>query len=262
MFNAILNGKTGLINQQVRMDTIADNIANINTVGYKTSRLDFQDALYQSYYGRDYSMENAEQETQNIQKGNGVMVGGIAKDFFNNGSIQTTHRELDFALEGEGFFEVMDPNGNLLYTRQGTFDLSVEADGAYLVTADGNYVLNPQGQRIAAPLDTSSIAVSDDGRILFTSPDGEYENSFALYTFTNKTGLSVAGGANYQRTEASGDMRVADDVKVHQGCTEMSNVRMEQEMTRLIRTQRAFSLASRCVTVSDDMEGIANSMKR
>lgn len=257
MFEAIYMAATGLTNQQKRLDTIADNIANSNTVGFKTTRLDFKDALYTAGYGPApaYTADG------NLQKGHGVMIASINKDF-NTGNITVTENELDFCLEGDAFFQVVDHAGQILYTRAGNFYKSVEEDGNYLVTSQGYYVLNSDGQRIQIPDNVASIGSSDTGVLNFVTSDGEISaEAFGLYTFTNRTGLLVTGGSNYQETAASGAPIEASNPKLRQGALEASNVSLAQEMTRMIRTQRAFQLASRALTTADSMEGIANNMR-
>lgn len=257
MYEAIMMAATGLVNQQRRLDTIADNVANINTAGFKASRLDFKDALYTAGVstGPVYSPDG------NLQKGHGVMTASITK-LFSGGSLLATESELDFAIEGDGFFEVKDSYGALLYTQAGNFYTSTEADGMYLVNSQGYYVQSGAGTNILIPEGTTEISVSTDGLITFRMGDEILgTESLGIYMFTNKMGLSSAGNANYEVTIASGEKMEADDFKVRQHYLEGSNVNLADEMTRLIRTQRAFSLASRALTTADDMEAIANNMK-
>lgn len=258
MYEAVFMAATGLVNQQRRLDTIADNVANTNTVGFKTARLDFKDALYTA--GIDPGP--AYTEDGNLQKGHGVMTSAITSDF-STGALITTESMLDFAIDGDAFFEVLDPYGNRYYTRAGNFYSIEGVTGLELVNSQGYFVQDNNGQNITIPEGTTDIAVSEEGLMVFS--DGENTLGtvqLGLYSFSNRTGLSKVGGSNYEPTVASGEPEAATEYRVKQYMLENSNVDMATEMTRLLRTQRAFQLASRALTTADDMEGIANNMRR
>ena len=278
MFEAVNIAATGIRHQQSRLDTIANNVANINSLAYKSARLDFKDALYTNEFNTSYP--RTPEPAGNQKKGHGVMVAAITKDF-RTGSIQSTGRDLDAMIEGEGFFELEDPNGNILYTRNGSFELGEGANGLFLVTGDGWYIHDAAGNRIQVPYDTAAIVIEKDGTMIFRLPeiativdeteDGEpiieieqpeISVKLGIYTFRNITGLESSGNGNYIESVASGAKRPADNMRVWQGDIEMSNVNLSEEMTRIIRTQRVFQLASRALTTADDMEGIANNMRR
>ena len=257
MYEALMIAATGLQNQQRRLDTIANNVANVNSTAFKSARLDFKDALYTAGIvpARPRTPEG------NQQKGHGVMIAGIMKDY-SMGAIQTTERQFDAAIEGEGFFELGDANGNLVYTRNGSFNLSDEADGTFLVNGDGLYVHDNNGNRIQVPYGTDTIGIDTKGGVTFTAFGEETATTLGVYTFRNITGLLSTGNGTYSESPASGEKLPADDVVIRQGALEGSNVNLAEEMTRMIRTQRAFQLASRALTTADEMEGIANNMKR
>ena len=274
MYGAIFIASTGLQKQQQRMDTIANNVANVNTASYKATRLDFKDALYTA--GLTPALPRTPEGNQ--QRGNGVMAAGTSKDF-STGAITETERQLDFAIEGEGFFSLEDRNGNTVYSRVGNFDIGVDEDGytTWLVNGDGYWVLDTDGARIQIPEGTISISVDRDGAINFTTVydeivAGEEDEALeveveppimlGVFTFRNVMGLMSVGDSNYAETEASGERLDADGAAIRQGALEGSNVKLADEMTRLIRTQRAFSLASRALTTADEMEGLANNMRR
>jgi len=257
MFEAMMIASTGLYNQQRRLDTIANNVANVNTNGYKGTRLDFKDALYTS--GITPGLPRSPEGNQ--QRGHGVMVAGTAKDF-RGGNLQVTERPLDVAIEGEGFFELRDANGALLYTRIGSFAISSEDDGAYLVNVDGLYVMDSDGERIMLPENAETITIGQDGTVRFTENEEEMPLVLGVYTFRNLTGLLSAGNGNYSESPASGEKLQAEGAMLRQGALEGSNVNLAEEMTRMIRTQRAFQLASRALSKADEMEGIANNMRR
>jgi len=257
MYEAMMIAATGLQNQQRRLDTIANNVANVNSASYKSARLDFKDALYTAGIvpARPRTPEG------NQQKGHGVMVAGITKDF-SAGSFQQTDRPLDAVIEGEGFFELGDNDGNTLYTRSGVFEVSAEADGNYLVNSDGLYVHDAGGNRIAVPYGAETINFNPDGTITFIAFEEETTATLGVYTFRNITGLLSMGNGTYSESVASGEKRPAAGAVIRQGAIEGSNVDLAEEMTRLIRTQRTFQLASRALTTADEMEGIANNLRR
>ncbi|MCL2495913.1 MAG: flagellar hook-basal body protein [Clostridiales bacterium] len=257
MFEAILTAASGISGQQRRIDTIADNVANVNTAGFRASRLNFKDALYVA--GR-YAYAD---EAANQQKGHGLMTASISR-VFSSGSFIATERNLDFAIEGEGFFEIMSADGSVFYTRAGNFYLSDIGGEQYLVNGSGNLVLDDEGAPIILPDWAAAVNIGYEGQLVFTNNvDRQMEAGFlALYDFINADGLSSLGGCNYVPTAASGEPMKAERCHVRQGVLENSNVDMGQEMTRLIRAQRAFSFASRALTTADDMEGIANNLRR
>jgi len=258
MYEALSIAATGLRNQQNRIDTIAGNVANANTVAYKSARLDFKDALYTT--GVVPGPPRSPDENQ--QKGHGLMVAGIGRDW-RNGNFERTERMLDFAIEGEGFFALMAPGGDTIYTRGGNFYLSTEATGTYIVNSNGLYVLDQNGGRIRIPAGTTSIETDTSGTIRFVNNSVELGRAtLGIFTFRNLTGLASAGEGNYTQTPAAGTRLPAGGAIIRQGILEQSNVNMAEEMTRLIRTQRAFQLASRALSTADDMEGIANNMRR
>lgn len=256
MYEAMMIAATGLQNQQRRIDTIANNVANANTTAFKASRLDFKDALYTA--GIVPALPRTPAPEGNQQKGHGVMLAGIAKDF-STGVFQRTDRDLDLAIEGEGFFAVEGADGDIFYTRNGVFYID---DDRYLTNAEGFYVLDINDQRIQFPPYTDVINIDTQGRISFTDSMLQAQHVLGVHTFTNITGLLSVGAGSYTETEASGDRIPAADADVRQGVIEGSNVNIAEEMTRLIRTQRAFQLSSRALTTADEMEAIANNMRR
>ncbi|MCL1975860.1 MAG: flagellar hook-basal body protein [Firmicutes bacterium] len=257
MFEAMLSAASGLMGQQRRIDTIADNLANVNTAAFNSSRLNFQDLLYVE--GHYPYRETA----QNQQKGHGVLTASISRNFAV-GSLSETERELDFAIEGEGFFMAMATEGDICFTRQGNFYLSEVGDEWYVVDSRGHFILDDDESPIILPAEASGLNVNAAGEINFYGPDGFMAPGglIGIRSFVNPEGLKVRGLSYYEPTVASGEAQSTNRYKLRQGVLEMSNVDLATEMTRMIRTQRAFSLASRALTTADDMEGIANNMKR
>ena len=262
MYSAVMVAATGLTNQQRRLDTIADNLANVNTAGFKASRLDFKDALYTA---NSLGLVATPAPLGNTQRGHGVMVSMIGR-IFSDGSISQTGIELDFALEGEAFFQLQSSSGETLFTRGGNFYITEDAMGrTFLVDSSGSFIHDAAGQRIEIPQGTMSITCDEAGVLTFTGADGSEvlgQTGLGLFTFVNLKGLESAGNGYYRQGVAAGEKLAAQSFKVRQGALESSNVNLTEEMTRMIRAQRAFSLASRALTTADDMEGIANNLRR
>lgn len=257
MYEAMITAASGIRGQQRRLDVIADNMANVNTNGFKASRLNFKDTLHVAG-GYPYADDEANQ-----QKGYGVLTASISR-IFSTGSMLTTGRDMDFAIHGDAFFEVMNKDGSISYTRVGNFYFSEVGGRNYLVTGNGDFILDNADAPITLPDGAHSMAVDTNGHITFKGDDDTAIDggSLALRTFVNPDGLSSVGGCNYVVTEASGEALTATKFEIRQGVLENSNVDIAQEMTRLIRAQRAFSFASRALTTADQMEGIANNMRR
>jgi flagellar basal-body rod protein FlgG len=251
MMQATQSAANGMRAQQTRLDVVAANIANINTVGYKSARADFEDTLYTLM--KD-PVDDA--EANNLRKGTGVRVSTTDRSF-TGGIAQTTERKLDFAIEGEGFFTLADGNGNKYYTRNGNFSVSNEGDSAYLVNGDGYYVLTGAGERIQVP-ESGMSSIAEDGTI--TDKDG---NSVRLgvVNFSNREGLEAVGDTCFRETANSGAPTETADAEVKQGFLERSNVDLGTEMTLMMRAQRSYSLASKALQTADDMDGLANNMR-
>ena len=240
----------GLRAQQNRVNVIANNIANVNTTGYKSQRVDFQDALYTEI------QNPADLQQTGMKQGSGILIGSTNRDYAQ-GAVMGTGENMDMYIDGEGYFTVQDSNGTRMYTRSGAFAVSAEADGNYLVTANGDYVLDENNAKIKLPDGADEVSVNEDGS-LWTN-----EAQFAkvgIVTFTNQNGLSAAGDSCFTETVASGEP-IDSDAKVVQGSLESSNVDLTVEMSRLIRAQKAFSMASRVVSVWDEMESTTNNLR-
>lgn len=257
MIQSLYTGMHGMLSQQQNIDTIANNVANINTNGFKYSRVEFRDALY----ARMLSPTDNSPEV-NLQRGTGALVYQTVRDMAQGARLETGG-PLDFFLEGQGFFEARDAAGNLFYTRNGSFFLSAETDGNFLVDGQGNFILDDAGARIEIPGLVADLSVSGDGTLLSRNADGSFTTvaRFGLYAFDNPAGLLDVGSGRYISSENSGAARPAADVTVHQGALEASNVDYAQEMVRLIRAQRAYQLASRCITTADQMAQVCNSIR-
>ncbi|MDL2289322.1 flagellar hook-basal body protein [Clostridia bacterium OttesenSCG-928-F22] len=254
MMQASFSAKAALLAQQKRMDTIGNNMANVDTKGFKARNVSFQDLLYTKM------TKPVGDQQENLQRGTGVRVIAMDYDFVQGAPTQTGN-SLDFYLDGEGFFTVESRSGETLYTRNGAFALSVEEDGRYLTTAEGYYVLDTNGDRIAIPEGAlDKLSVSSQGRLSIEGSEGFAD--LGMVTFSNIYGLEAVGNNCYAQTAASGGPVVTQETTtVRNSYLESSNVDMAKQMTDMIRTSRAFSFASRAATTADEMDAIANNMR-
>ncbi|MEL7608381.1 MAG: flagellar hook-basal body protein [Bacillota bacterium] len=251
----MISAKQAVLSQQLRVDTIANNVANVSTTGFKSTRVDFKDTLYTAMAQPTKATGGA-----GLGRGTGVMVAATTLSF-EQGIATQTGSILDFCISGDGFFTLKNSQGDEVYTRNGAFAVSVESGNRYLVNADGNYVLDKQGNKIKLPegkLDDMSI--NEKGELFLGS-----DNAFAtlkLSTFSNPEGLQAVGSSSFMATDASGKAAEAKDATVTQGFLESSNVDLTLEMTRLIQAQRALSLAGKALTTADEMDALANNLRR
>jgi flagellar basal-body rod protein FlgG len=248
--------------QSMNIDVIANNLANVTTTGFKRSRAEFQDLLYETLQPPGGSTSENTQAPTGIQLGHGVRPVAIAKTF-TDGELQLTRNELDLAIEGTGFFQVTLPNGTTAYTRAGGFKL--DKDGR-IVTPDG-FLLSPE---ISIPTDSISLSVGLDGTVSALQA-GESAprqlGTIQLARFTNSAGLQSMGKNLFLPTDASGTAMVGTAGEqtfgtISQGFLEMSNVSIVDEMVNMITAQRAYETNSKVVQASDDMLQAANNLKR
>jgi flagellar basal-body rod protein FlgG len=261
MIRSLWTAATGMIAQQMNIDVIANNLANVNTSGFKKSRAEFEDLVYQTMQAPGGLTGGGGMAPTGMQVGMGVRPSSVHK-IFSQGDYQNTGNPLDLAIEGDGFFQVETGDGELAYTRAGTFKLDREGR---MVTSNG-YVLQPE---FMVPLDTQSLVVSPDGHVSALSAGGEelVGADIPLFTFINPAGLRSLGRNIYMATEASGEAEQGIPGEnnvgtVAQGFLEMSNVQIVDEMVNMIMGQRAFEINSKAITTADHMLQIANQMKR
>lgn len=253
MIRALWTAATGMDAQQLNMDVIANNLANVNTAGFKKSRADFQELLYQTIRQPGTTNGNGNQIPTGIQVGLGAQAGSVEK-LFTTGDIQQTGNDLDLAIEGDGFFQVQLPNGDTAYTRAG--DFKKDSTGR-VVTADG-YPLIPS---ITVPTNTTKLSISDDGTVtayLSGSTTGTQVGSITLATFSNPSGLDSMGMSLFKETTASGTPTVGTPGEsgvgtVSQGYLEGSNVNIMEEMVDMIASQRAYEINSKAIKAADEM---------
>jgi flagellar basal-body rod protein FlgG len=260
MMRALSTAASGMRAQQLYVDTIANNLANVNTTAFKSSRAEFQDLLYQTLSPNQRQVAAA--GIQPVQVGHGVRLAAVRRNF-TQGPTQVTGNALDLAIGGDGFFRVEQADGTFAYTRDGNF--SMDGEGT-LVT--------PSGLRVAPgfsfPEGTSEVGVQRDGKVLVRS-QGEEESAelgtLDIYRFANPAGLRAVGNNLYSETEASGAAQpgIAGEAgfgSVESGLLEASNVSVVEEMIRLIEAQRAYELNSKAIQTSEDMLSVTNQLKR
>lgn len=259
---ALRAAATGMQAQQTRTEVIANNLANVNTTGFKRSRAHFEDLLYQTIQGPATLGSRETEQLPSIQIGRGVRLNAIQR-LNAQGSLEQTQRPLDLAIQGEGFFQVQLPNGNLAYTRDGSFQIS---DQGMLVTNSG-YAVHPP---INVPRDLGEITVSATGIVSAKRMDGtdsEEIGRIELARFANPTGLESLGENLFVETSASGEAQrgFAQDNglgRIAQGYLEASNVEIVQEMVDMITAMRAYEINSKAIKTSEDMSQVANSLIR
>lgn len=251
---ALFTAAAGMKAQQQNIDTIANNIANIGTGGYRRVRQDFTEAVYTAM--QDPSRP-ANDQPNNLQRGHGVLASATRTDF-TPGSLEQTARSLDLALSGSGFYAAENPGGPTVYSRDGVFQTSSQDNRHYLVTIGGNFVLDSNGQRISADQPFDRMSVDAAGTI---TVDSQIVATLGIFDFANPDGLLAAGGKNFLATDASGQaMAIRGDVR--QGFVENANVDLAGEMTELISAQRAYAFLSRAISTADEMRAIENSIRR
>ncbi len=247
-------GATGMLAQQLNVDVISNNIANMSTSGYKRQRAEFQDLLYQSI--RRVGSASSDAGTivpAGVQIGAGVQTAAVYRNH-EQGNMQQTSNPFDLAMDGKGFFQVELPNGDTAYTRAGSFQLNAEGE---IVTPDGYRVVGPG----AVPEDAVEVAINASGEV-FAALDGQVQpvnvGQFQISTFANDAGLEAIGDNYYLETPASGDP--IDGVAnangfggIRQGMLETSNVNIVSEITDLISAQRAYEMNSKVITTTDEM---------
>ncbi len=262
MLRSLYSATSGMLAQQTHIDTTSNNIANVNTTGFKKSRADFNDLFYQAMQCAGTNTSNTTLSPDGMEVGLGVRPSAITK-MFSQGSPKETENNLDVAITGKGFFQVQLPDGTTAYTRSGNFKLDEQGN---LVTSEG-YLLIPQ---ITLPEDTTQVNIGVDGTVSVTQGLQMTSNvigQITLANFVNPAGLHSMGDNLFSITNASGDAIVGNPDsqglgKLRQGFLELSNVRLVEEMTDLITAQRAYEANSKSIQTADAMLQTVNSLKR
>jgi len=260
MLRAFSTAATGMTGQQTMVDVIANNLANVNTSGFKRSQLNFQDLLYISLEEPGTEIASGINSPSGIEIGSGVRVASTIK-VFSAGELQNTANPLDIAIVGDGFLQVSMPNGDLRYTRDGSLQINANSE---LVTSTG-YTLVPP---ITVPAD-STVSIEKDGGVNVTDATGAQSvvGTIELARFPNASGLSSEGGNLLAETEASGTATTGTPGdngfgSIQSGFLEKSNVQMVTELVNLITAQRAYEINSKAITVGNEMLQTANNIVR
>ena len=272
MVRSLWTAATGMIAQQTNVDTIANNLANVNTNGYKAETAEFKSLLYQNMQTKTTSANGA-QKPISAQVGLGVRSGSITT-VFTTGSLLASENDAAFALVGDGFFAVRGSDGNTYYTKNGNFNWALNTQGGVsLCTTEGYPVLDSEGKPIElnGEYQTSKITISSSGEVCY--PD-EKNNpapmgiTIGVYQFSNPGGLEKEGNTMYSVSAASGQplneatTEGLQKTEVRQGYLEGSNVQVVDEMVNLIVAQRAYEMNSKAITTTDEMMQQANNLKQ
>ncbi len=263
MLRAFHSAATGMNAQQIVLDNTANNLANVNTTGFKTSIVEFQDMLYTTLIQPGAQTSQSQQIPTGVQLGNGVRVASNTR-LFTPGSLNPTGNSLDIAIEGNGFFQIAMPDGTFRYTRDGSFRVNATGD---LVTVDG-YFVQP---RLTFPPDVTSINIGADGTVSITTAGSPTTattlGQLQVARFANPAGLSADGRNLYLETPASGTVTLSNPGlngtgNLRGGFLEASNVQVVSELVNLIQAQRAYEFNTKAIRVADQMLSDTNDLVR
>ncbi|MGD0844935.1 MAG: flagellar basal-body rod protein FlgG [Geobacteraceae bacterium] len=262
MIRALWTAASGMQSQQLNIDVIANNLANVNTTGFKKSRPDFQDLMYQNLKTVGAPSTSSTQIPSGIQIGLGSKAASVTK-VFSAGSMTQTGNDLDLAIEGDGFFQIHMTDGTTTYTRDGSF--KKDSQGR-IVNSDG-YPLTPE---MVIPTNASKVTIGNDGTVSVLQAGQSTPTTIGtiqLATFSNPAGLSSLGHNLYQSTDSSGTANTGTAGQngvgtIGQGFLEMSNVSVMEEMVNMIMSQRAYETNSKAVQAADEMLQQTNNLKR
>lgn len=277
MMRSLFTASSGMLAQQMNIDVISNNLANVNTTGFKKSRVDFQSLLYQSVRAPAGSAAGFFNPT-GIEVGNGVRVAGTLKDY-SEGMIQETGNLLDVCIQGRGFFMVELPDGRVGFTRDGSF--RVDNEGC-LVNSSGYRILSSQGNATAGrsltvdgktmkyiqpDTDTGTINISPDGVVATEKVSGTNAPVIELVSFPNPAALESLGATIFAANDVAGEAVVDTPAaggmgSLQAGFIESSNVKIVEEMVRMIIAQRAYEINSKSVQTSDEILGMTNNLRR
>ncbi len=260
MMRALWTAASGLEAEQMKMDVLSNNLANVDTTGFKASRADFEDLLYSQLRRAGTVDQFGQQLPLGLEVGHGVRTADTFKNF-TEGTINVTNNPLDLCINGQGFFQITLPDGSLAYTRAG--NLQMDGSGR-VVTSDG-YLLNPP---VTIPPDATGIVVTTTGQVQITLPTGNNQivGQIQLANFLNPAGLQSMGSNLFQATDASGQLYIGTPGTetlgfLQQGALEQSNVSVVTEMVNMITAQRSYESDTKVITVADTMLSLANNMR-
>ncbi|MBN2008098.1 flagellar basal-body rod protein FlgG [candidate division KSB1 bacterium] len=262
MMRGMYSSATGMYAQELYIDMIANNLANVNTSGFKKSRIEFQDLLYETLRNAGPPNSQGVVSPIELQIGHGTRPVAVQK-LFNQGTLVNTYNPLDLAVKGDGFFQVTQVDGTMAYTRDGSFKLSAEGK---IVTSDG-YTLEPE---LIIPQDATEVSISADGTVsvLMQGENSSEEiGQIELVRFINPAALTNMGQNVFRANENSGDPIIGTPGleglgTLEQGYVEQSNVEVVEEMVNMIAAQRAYEINSKAIRTAHDMLSIANNLVR
>ncbi len=262
MMQALWTSATGMLAQELNTNTIANNLANVNTTGFKKSRVDFQDLMYQVLEPAGVKTSDNSTTPTGIYLGEGVRPVATLR-MHQQGPLEATGGTFDLAIEGSGLFQVLTPEGEVAYTRDGSF----KVDGMGNLLTPGGYYLEPA---VTIPADTTDVVISEDGRVLIEvagQTDLQEVGQIRLVRFMNPSGLKPVGQNLLIATPASGEAVEGEPNdqgfgRLAQGFLEGSNVTIVEEMVKLIIAQRAYEINTKSIQVADDMLSMANGLRR
>jgi flagellar basal-body rod protein FlgG len=260
MLRALYSSAAGMESQQLNLDVIANNLANVNTTGFKRSKIEFQDLLYDTTRSAGAEQSNGNQLPTGLQIGHGSRAVATSK-VFTEGELTQTGESLDMAIQGDGFFQVTMPDGTLAFTRDGAFKTS---SSGQITTSDG---LSVQSGFQPIPVGTTAITVSPEGTVSLNTSSGTTNFQIQLVRFANPAGLQSVGRNLYIETPASGTPETgtpnqAGFGSLQQNYLEMSNVKVVEEMVNMIVAQRAYEVNSKAVQAADEMMQQSNNLRR
>lgn len=262
MIRALYSAATGMNAQETNIDVISNNLANVNTVGFKKGRADFQDLMYQYVVEPGAPTSQTTSNPTGVQVGLGVKTSSVQK-VFTQGDLSSTGNQLDVAIEGDGFFQIQRPDGTFAYTRSGSFQLDQTGQ---LVTSDG-YIVAPG---ITVPQDSLGITIAQDGTVTVKQPNNAAPTQVGQLTavrFPNNAGLRALGQNLYEETQASGTpvngiFNQQGFGRLNQGFLESSNVSVVEQVVNMITAQRAYEASSKGITTADEMLNQVINLKR
>jgi flagellar basal-body rod protein FlgG len=260
MLRALYSASAGMQSQQTNLDVIANNLANVNTTGYKKSKAEFQDLLYQTTRSAGAEQGSGYQLPTGVQIGHGSRLVATSK-IFTTGELTSTGERLDVAIHGDGFFEVQLPDGTKAYSRDGA--LKTDATGR-ITTSDG---LPLQGGFQPIPAGTTNVTIAPNGEVTTQGASGKQSFRVNLVRFANPAGLDAVGHNLFKETSVSGTPEIGNPAEngfgeLQQGYLEMSNVKVVEEMVNMILAQRAYEVNSKAVQSADEMMQMSNNLRR
>lgn len=268
MMRSLWTAASGMIGEQGNLDVIANNLSNIGTTGYKTQAANFKTLIYQNLQKKS-TTSTGEPKPVGAQVGLGVRMGSVTSDF-TQGALNASNGPFDYAIQGEGFFQVQLSDGTTAYTRNGHFTMAVSGDGLALTDSEGHPVLDMTGKPIVLDKNyrASNVSIDQFGNVTYKDANGKQRAlgiQMGLAYFPNAGGLEKASGSNYLQSDASGAPTVYTagelNSKIVSGYLESSNVQAADEMVNMIIAQRAYEMNSKAITASDEMLQQANNLR-